>query len=778
MKKRILSVLLAVVLLATCIPFAGLSVSAAAGDHVYYEAETNDTKSTANGIGADYTVYGIMGHSVDYDYYRFTLSATSTVQLGLISDNSAMMVFLNDSNGTSYGVFENTDKSSSGSYLFAETMSLPAGTYYIWVLCLDYKPATDLYMLYLDYGTSVHTHTYDNACDTTCNGCGATRTTSHTYSSNDDESCNVCGYVRPLGGDGTTVAKAIVMKAGTTLTKSWTKSNYSANCYNKIVLANDGYITFTMDKPYDSAGKAYDVWLRLYSTDGTEIWNARGDGDRNAFTSEFVYKIGLAAGTYYLNLDPQFSVTSGTFSVNYKYTFTKTTLWEAEPNGTKAQAKAMTLGKTYNGVFGDVYLYMSQEDVYKVKLTKGKKYRITMGNYMTIDEKTFMLFDFESPSGDDVYGVSAYHTKESGTSGYWTFYAEESGWHYFTIRNGYDEGGYDYTLKCDVEKVAASNLSFNLSKSSFDYNGKVQKPTVTVYDGSTKVASSNYTVSYTTDCKNAGTHKVKITMKGDYTGTKTLSYSIKAVSEYSAGLTAKLSTTNCTYDGTAKKPTVTIKDKSGNKIASSNYTVTYPKSCTAVGSYRVEIKYKGNYSGSDTLYYYVNAASASKCKVTLSKTTYTYNGKVQKPTVTVKDAKGKKLTTSSYSVSYSYGCKSVGTYTVTIRFKGNYTGSKTLTYKINPAGTTVKSLTAAKKSLKVAVTKKTTEVTGYEIQYSTSKNFKSAKSKTLTSYSKTSLTLSGLSAKKTYYVRVRTYKTVGGKKYYSGWSTIKSKKTK
>ena len=165
-------------------------------------------------------------------------------------------------------------------------------------------------------------------------------------------------------------------------------------------------------------------------------------------------------------------------------------------------------------------------------------------------------------------------------------------------------------------------------------------------------------------------------------------------------------------------------------------------------------------------------------KVTLSKTTYTYNGKAQKPTVTVKDAKGNKIASSNYTVTYASGRKNVGTYKVTIKFKGKYSGTKTLTFKINPVKTTVSKLTAAKKSLKVTITKKTTQVTGYEVQYATNKNFTSAKTKTLTSYKKNTLTLSGLTAKKTYYVRVRTYKTVNGKKVYSAWSAVKSMKTK
>ncbi len=166
-------------------------------------------------------------------------------------------------------------------------------------------------------------------------------------------------------------------------------------------------------------------------------------------------------------------------------------------------------------------------------------------------------------------------------------------------------------------------------------------------------------------------------------------------------------------------------------------------------------------------------------KVYLSTEEYTYNGKTKKPSVKVYDSKGKKL---DYGDDYTYSrpssSKKVGKYKIKVTFKGDYTGSKTLYYTINPKGTKVTSVTAAKKSLKVKISKQSTQTTGYQIQYSTSSKFKSAKTKTISSYKTTSYTIKSLSAKKYYYVRVRTYKTVDGKKYYSDWSKSVKKKTK
>ena len=169
--------------------------------------------------------------------------------------------------------------------------------------------------------------------------------------------------------------------------------------------------------------------------------------------------------------------------------------------------------------------------------------------------------------------------------------------------------------------------------------------------------------------------------------------------------------------------------------------------------------------------------------IKLSKTAYTYNGKVQKPSVTVKDSKGKALKNGTdYKISYPKGMKNVGKYTVKVTLKGNYSGSKSMTYNINPKGTSVSKVTAAKKGFKVTWKKQTTQTTGYQVQYSTSSKFKSAKTVTISKNKTTSKSVNKLSAKKKYYVRVRTYKTVkiGGKsvKLYSGWSKAKSVTTK
>ena len=325
-------------------------------------------------------------------------------------------------------------------------------------------------------------------------------------------------------------------------------------------------------------------------------------------------------------------------------------------------------------------------------------------------------------------------------------------------------------------KAKAITPTVTLSKTAYTYSGKVQKPTVTVKDGTTTLAAANYTVTYASGCTNAGSYKVTVTLKGNYSGSATKTFTIKAKA---ITPTVTLSKTAYTYNGQVQKPTVTVKNGT-TTLAATNYTVTYSSGCKNAGSYKVTVKLKGNYSGSVTKTFTIKAKAVTP-KVTLSKTTYTYNGKAQKPTVTVKIGTT-KLSSSNYTVTYASGRKNVGKYKVTVKLKGNYSGSVSKTFTIKPKATTLSKLTAGTKKLTATWKKLTTQTTGYQIQYSTSAKFTSAKTVTVSKNTTTKKTISKLKSGKKYYVRIRTYKTVkvSGKstKIYSSWSKLMSVKVK
>lgn len=159
---------------------------------------------------------------------------------------------------------------------------------------------------------------------------------------------------------------------------------------------------------------------------------------------------------------------------------------------------------------------------------------------------------------------------------------------------------------------------------------------------------------------------------------------------------------------------------------------------------------------------------------------YVYDGKAKKPAVVVKTAQDdvrQDLDTQYYSVKYKNN-KKVGKATVTISFKDHYEGSLTRTFTIAPKGTSLSKAKAKKKSVALSWKKQATETSGYQIQYSLKKDFKDAASVNVSANKTTSKTIKKLKSGKNYYFRIRTYKSVSGKKYYSAWSGAKSVKVK
>ena len=167
-------------------------------------------------------------------------------------------------------------------------------------------------------------------------------------------------------------------------------------------------------------------------------------------------------------------------------------------------------------------------------------------------------------------------------------------------------------------------------------------------------------------------------------------------------------------------------------------------------------------------------------KVTLSKTVYVYNGKQKKPDVTVKEGSKNLRKNVDYIVSYKDNTK-VGTASVVISGTGKYTGKLTTTFTIVPKGTSISGkVTAKKQGFTVKWKKQSKATTGYQIQYSTSRKFteKKTMTKTVKNSAITKLNVKNLKEFQKYYVRIRSYKTVKQKKYYSNWSMMKSVTTK
>lgn len=163
----------------------------------------------------------------------------------------------------------------------------------------------------------------------------------------------------------------------------------------------------------------------------------------------------------------------------------------------------------------------------------------------------------------------------------------------------------------------------------------------------------------------------------------------------------------------------------------------------------------------------------------LAETEFVYTGQNIQPALNdIEDEAGDELDAEQYTVTYPAESKKVGTHTVKIEFKGKYTGTYSLSYKIIPKKTTLKSVKAGSKSFKATWKKGASPATGYQIAYSLNKSFSKCKYKKVKKLKTTSLTVKKLKKNKKYYVKVRTYKKVGLKYYYSEWSNVKTVKPK
>ncbi len=285
--------------------------------------------------------------------------------------------------------------------------------------------------------------------------------------------------------------------------------------------------------------------------------------------------------------------------------------------------------------------------------------------------------------------------------------------------------------------------------------------------------SSNFTVDKAATCSQTGSksrHCVYdgCSAKADVTVIPKTSHTAKTVKAVPA---------TCEKNGTAEKTVcskcnATVKGGAVINATGHSYQKTTVKATTSADGRTEEKCTKCSKIKSRSI---IKKASGIK----LSASSFVYDGKVKKPSVTVKDSAGNALNKKDYKISYSNSkAKGIGKYKVTVTLKGNYTGKKVLEYSIVPKGTTIKSLKADSGAFTASWSKQTSQTTGYEIQYSVKKNFKSAKTVAVKKNKTVSKKITGLKAKTKYYVRIRTYKTVGKAKLYSSWSAAKSVTTK
>ena len=345
------------------------------------------------------------------------------------------------------------------------------------------------------------------------------------------------------------------------------------------------------------------------------------------------------------------------------------------------------------------------------------------------------------------------------------------------------DNGIEYKY-IEVEKTSIEEASIG-AISNTTYTGKRIMPTPVVkLESSTLIPDVDYKLTYS-DNLYAGTATIIITGKGNYSGTKKVTFKINKADQI---ITAKTTASSIAVGKTA---TVSLSGAKGSKsFKSSDKTIAIVDASTG----KVTAKKVGKVT--------ITATSGS---------TSNFNKASKSVKINVVPAATSSISTANLATGIKLTWKKVTGATGYLVYRGNtkiatiksgstvtYTDTKTntngtkYTFKIIPTASTgngaAKSLTtyrvarpaissvnntaAGKITVKWG---KNAKGTGYQIHYCTDKTFNTGnKSANINSASTVSKVIGSLTKGKTYYVRIRTYKTVGSTKYFSGWSTVKS----
>lgn len=251
------------------------------------------------------------------------------------------------------------------------------------------------------------------------------------------------------------------------------------------------------------------------------------------------------------------------------------------------------------------------------------------------------------------------------------------------------DAGKTITVKVtDENEIYASEIVSSNSIEALDFSGVGIEDSNIVYDGTAKTPAIeglngltvdvDYKVAYENNT-DAGSATATITGIGRYAGIATIEFNI-AQAPISG---ATIETETLTYDGTEQAAvikSVTLSD--GTVLKESDYTVASGNKATAAGTYdTLTVKGTGNYTGTATGSFTIDPQSVDVTNIKVADGTYTYTGSEQKPSI---EGIPTGLTSGTdYDVVYSDNVNA-GTATATVTFKGNYTGSKELTFTIAP----------------------------------------------------------------------------------------------
>lgn len=537
-------------------------------------------------------------------------------------------------------------------------------------------------------------------------------------------------------------------------------SNNAADYY-KFTIKSSGRVTLTVN----ATGMEY-VHFYVYDSDGTELWAETSRWNSNIKMTNVNKSLDLTKGTYYFAVI-RYNNNTGSYSFKADFISANESFDEtgSGTNNLMSNASAVELNTKYNGQIAS----NDDRDFYRFVLPASGRLSITATakmrwiSYYIYDSAGKEIFSRhrEWNSSTEMSNVNETLDLTKGTYYFVACKYDYTGNYSFRLNfvsagESFAETGLDNDNEMNRANAISVNTKYNGQLASNDDRdfykftlASSEKVTVTmtakmrwisyfIYDSDGTVVMSKYNEWNSTMGLSNRSDDI-VLAKGTYYFVVIKYYS------YTGSYSFNLSTHTHKYANSETKAT---SSKNGKTVTA----------CTVCGKVKkTTVIYKAS-------------------SIKLSKTSYTYNGKAQKPTVTVKTSKGAKLKEGrDYTVKYQSGRKTPGKYTVTITFKGNYSGKKTLTFTIAPKTPTLKVKAGAKKA--ALSWNKQVGASGYTVYMATSKNGKYKKLTTLKG-NKLSYTKTGLTKGKTYYFKVAAYTTSGKTQITGAYSPVKSVKVK
>lgn len=450
---------------------------------------------------------------------------------------------------------------------------------------------------------------------------------------------------------------------------TWVKGSFSqqgdATLYS-FTVKKAGRLTLTLRNwltPIYSNWTAYAAWT-LYDAAQTSAYASGECKSQNPGTMSIDEYVD--AGSYLLKVYSRESNCNpggiGKYEIHSTFVAADSSWRTRNDKSSFQSSESFDQGKVYKSLFT-----ISGADAHYWKLTLPRAATVSVSCEETISDRNPV-------SEFDIYDSAYNHLRFSGYMRGFDVekIALSAGTYYVRVERAISG---PYTIKWQAYDLADATVS--LSGTSYTYDGKVKTPGVTVsLNGETLARDTDYTVSYSRGRKDVGTYKVIIKGAGNYSGSRSIPFTIKT---RHIKTTAVSGLSKRAYTGEQIKPAVTVEYNGTTLKRGTDYTVSYGAN-KKLGKGTVIIKGKGNCTGTVTKTFSIVRASVKKARVA-KVANKQYTGRAIKPTPKVTLGSKTLKRGRDYTLSYKDN-KARGTATIIIKGKGNYKGTQKVNFRI------------------------------------------------------------------------------------------------